>query len=190
VLNCQFLRLDFPITDQEANLIWIDFKADTIKFSNFLRRFFLPKEFDKIRHLREKIDLDIRIQATEKDDNKHLNESRIKHRSVNNFNETKPKRDDELKEILLSKIHLQIKQNWNQLKQEFLDVDVDSNAFVSNSKAIELLKNYLQLSNQELESLCLYFNLEHKSSKFDYINFLANFKTENPDNSLVINVKT
>lgn len=153
----------------------------------------MPKEFDKIRHLREKIDLDIKIRADEKekdDESKQLNESLVKYRSATSFNEIKPKkRDDELKEILLSKILPQIIKNWKQIKQEFLDIDTESNAFVTNSKAIEILKKYSQLSKQELESLCLFFDLEHKSSKFDYINFLANFKTENPDNSLVITLK-
>lgn len=42
------------MTSDEIELVWKDFEADVVPFSNFVRRFLRPDEFDKIRELHYK----------------------------------------------------------------------------------------------------------------------------------------
>lgn len=50
-------RCGLDLNKAEIDLLWKDFHADSVKFSNFVRRFFLPREFSQIRRTRDKIEL-------------------------------------------------------------------------------------------------------------------------------------
>ena len=45
------------LSKAEIDLLWKDFRSESVKFSNFVRRFFLPREFSQIRRIRDKIEL-------------------------------------------------------------------------------------------------------------------------------------
>lgn len=45
-------KVDMSI--DEIELVWKDFEAEVVPFSNFVRRFLRPDEFDKIRELHYK----------------------------------------------------------------------------------------------------------------------------------------
>ena len=47
-------KCNVEMNDDEVDLVWKDFEADVIPFSNFVRRFLRPAEFDKIRELHYK----------------------------------------------------------------------------------------------------------------------------------------
>jgi Ca2+-binding EF-hand superfamily protein len=50
-------KLGLELTQEELELIWQDFDAELVRFSNIVRRFFKPDEFDRIRevHYKRKI---------------------------------------------------------------------------------------------------------------------------------------
>lgn len=50
-------KCSVEMSDAEIDLLWKDFEADVVPFSNFVRRFFKPAEFDRIRdvHYKRKI---------------------------------------------------------------------------------------------------------------------------------------
>jgi hypothetical protein len=45
------------LSKAEIDVLWKDFRSESVKFSNFVRRFFLPREFSQIRRIRDKIEL-------------------------------------------------------------------------------------------------------------------------------------
>lgn len=50
-------KLGLELSQEELELIWGDFDAELVRFSNIVRRFFKPDEFDRIRdvHYKRKI---------------------------------------------------------------------------------------------------------------------------------------
>ena len=50
-------KLGLELSQEELELIWQDFDAELVRFSNIVRRFFKPDEFDRIRevHYKRKI---------------------------------------------------------------------------------------------------------------------------------------
>ncbi len=52
-----FSRFGLEINKMEVDLLWKDFHSESIRFSNFVRRFFLPREFSQIRRVKDKIEL-------------------------------------------------------------------------------------------------------------------------------------
>lgn len=50
-------KLGLELSQEELELIWRDFDAELVRFSNIVRRFFKPDEFDRIRdvHYKRKI---------------------------------------------------------------------------------------------------------------------------------------
>lgn len=55
----KIIRCGLELNTHEAELLWKDFHTKVVRFSNLVRRFFLPSEFNQIRTIKDKIELGI-----------------------------------------------------------------------------------------------------------------------------------
>ncbi|CAF0707697.1 unnamed protein product [Brachionus calyciflorus] len=160
-------------TSEQIDLLWKDFEADSIPFSNFLRRFFRPDEFNNFREIRQKIKLE-----------KHIREENRNNEITSRLNTTsqiefKSKYESNKKKTLtiFQKVKPTISQNWNQLKNDFKAEDKLSKFFITIYKAYDILRKYqIELNEKELHELCDDFL--SNGTNFDYVKFLKFFRDE------------
>ena len=105
----------------EIDILWKDFRSDSVKFSNFVRRFFLPREFSQIRRIRDKIELGMFLIISIELNNLffiQLEKEIVKNQLSNRSNEADSSFEDAADEYEQEKPENKTKNNYmQQIKQ-------------------------------------------------------------------------